>query len=44
MVVGNDLYNEIRDDELADMYPTWGTGDETTDWKLAATKVGNAIL
>lgn len=44
MVIGNDLRNEIRTDRNDLMIPTWGTGNVRTDWKLAATNAGNAIL
>ena len=44
MVIGNDLRNEIRSDVLELLVPSWGDGHESTDWKLAATKAGNAIL
>ena len=44
MVIGNDLRNEIRSDVLEFLVPSWGDGHESTDWKQAATKAGNAIL
>lgn len=44
MVIGNDLRNEIRTDFVELLVPTWGSGHEATDWKMAATKAGNAIL
>ena len=44
MVIGNDLRNEIRNDNNDSLVPDWGSGNEATDWKMAATKVGNAIL
>lgn len=44
MVIGNDLRNEIRTDRKDLMIPTWGSGHERTDWAMAATKAGNAIL
>jgi endoglucanase len=37
-VVGIDLHNEPHDPA------TWGSGDTTTDWRLAAQRAGNAIL
>ncbi|MBI2942117.1 MAG: glycoside hydrolase family 5 protein [Chloroflexi bacterium] len=37
-VIGVDLHNEPAGDA------TWGTGDPKTDWRLAAERVGNAIL
>lgn len=36
-VIGFDLQNEPYG-------ATWGTGDPATDWRLAATKAGNAVL
>ena len=44
MVIGNDLRNEIRTDVKELLIPTWGSGNVSTDWKMAATKAGNAIL
>jgi endoglucanase len=37
-VIGVDLHNEPREPA------TWGTGDLSTDWRLAAERAGNAIL
>jgi endoglucanase len=37
-LLGVDLHNEPRGPA------TWGTGDAATDWRLAATRAGNAIL
>lgn len=37
-VIGADLHNEPRGEA------TWGTGEPTTDWRLAAERAGNAIL
>ncbi len=37
-VIGADLKNEPHG------RATWGTGDRTTDWRLAAERAGNAIL
>ena len=37
LVIGNDLRNEIRSDYKNSLFATWGDGNETTDWKLAAT-------
>jgi endoglucanase len=37
-VVGADLHNEPRDGA------TWGDGNQSTDWRLAAERAGNAIL
>ena len=36
-VVGIDIHNEPHDPA------TWGSGDTTTDWQLAAQRAGNAI-
>ncbi len=37
-VVGIDLHNEPHDPA------TWGSGDSSTDWRLAAQRAGNAVL
>jgi endoglucanase len=37
-VVGFDLHNEPHDPA------TWGSGDTSTDWRLAAQRAGNAVL
>jgi endoglucanase len=37
-VIGFDLHNEPHG------RATWGTGDATTDWRLAAERAGNAVL
>ena len=37
-IVGADIHNEPAGDA------TWGTGNEKTDWRLAAERCGNAIL
>ena len=37
-VIGCDLHNEPHDPA------TWGSGDPSTDWHLAAARCGNAIL
>ncbi len=37
-VIGIDLHNEPHDPA------TWGSGDLTTDWRLAAERGGNAVL
>ena len=37
-VIGVDLHNEPRDPA------TWGDGNMSTDWRLAAERAGNAIL
>ena len=37
-----DLRNEIR--KANGFIPTWGDGNEKTDWRLAAEKIGNQIL
>ena len=37
-VIGADLHNEPHGPA------TWGTGEEATDWRLAAERAGNAIL
>jgi len=42
LVVAIDLRNEVHDYE--DTHLTWGDGDPKTDWALAATKAGNAVL
>jgi endoglucanase len=44
MVIGNDLRNEIRSDNVDGLYPTWGSGQASTDWRMAATAAGNKIL
>ncbi|HEY8458265.1 MAG TPA: glycoside hydrolase family 5 protein [Actinopolymorphaceae bacterium] len=38
LVIGADLHNEPKGSA------TWGSGDRTTDWKLAAERAGNEIL
>lgn len=38
VVIGADLHNEPHGQA------TWGTGDQATDWRLAAERAGNAIL
>jgi endoglucanase len=37
-VIGVDLHNEPRGPA------TWGSGDDATDWRLAAERAGNAVL
>jgi endoglucanase len=37
-VIGADLHNEPHDPA------TWGDGNQSTDWRLAAERAGNAIL
>lgn len=37
-VIGVDLHNEPRGEA------TWGSGDRSTDWALAAERAGNAVL
>ncbi|MHB1159885.1 MAG: cellulase family glycosylhydrolase [Chloroflexota bacterium] len=37
-VIGADLHNEPKGPA------TWGSGDPSTDWRIAAEKAGNAIL
>ena len=44
LVVGNDLRNEIRNDTLELLWPTWGTGSESVDWRGAAIRGGNSVL
>jgi endoglucanase len=44
MVVGFDLRNEPRPDETNGLMPTWGSGLESNDWKLAAQTAGDEIL
>lgn len=41
-VIGADLWNEPKN--VGSSAATWGTGDVTTDWNLAAQRAGNAIL
>lgn len=41
-VVGIDLRNEVHDWQNTRL--TWGDGNPQTDWALAATKAGNAVL
>lgn len=41
-VIGADLWNEPKD--VGSLASTWGTGDVSTDWNLAAQRAGNAIL
>lgn len=36
-----DLRNEIR--KANGLTPTWGDGNEKTDWRLAAEKIGNQV-
>jgi endoglucanase len=38
LVIGGDLHNEPRGEA------TWGDGKESTDWRLAAERAGNAVL
>ncbi|MBE1608056.1 cellulase family glycosylhydrolase [Actinopolymorpha pittospori] len=38
LVIGADLHNEPHG------RATWGTGDKSTDWRLAAERAGNAVL
>jgi hypothetical protein len=42
MVVAYDLRNEVHD--YGETALTWGNGDRKTDWALAATEAGNAVL
>lgn len=42
MVVGIDLRNEVHD--YGSVSLTWGDGSPTSDWALAATTAGNAVL
>lgn len=42
MVIGADLRNELR--SANGVRPTWGSGNRHTDWAIAATTCGNAIL
>lgn len=44
MVIGNDLRNEPRPDKKNGTIPLWGTGMPSNDWRMAATKAGNAVL
>jgi hypothetical protein len=43
MVIGNDLRNEIRNDDREMLWPSWNTLNESTDWKAAATLAANKI-
>jgi endoglucanase len=38
LVIGADLHNEPRGQA------TWGDGNQSTDWRLAAERAGNAVL
>lgn len=42
LVVGADLRNELR--QANGIKPTWGDGNSSTDWKMAAQDCGNAVL
>jgi len=44
MVVANDLRNELRPDENNGIMPTWGSGVESNDWRMAAERAGNEVL
>ena len=44
MVIGNDLRNELRPDETHGLMPTWGSGVEANDWRMAAERAGNEVL
>ena len=44
LVIGHDLRNEIRPDEVNKMKPSWNYGPKDEDWKHAATIAGNEIL
>mmetsp|Transcript_31675 Transcript_31675/g.67305 ORF Transcript_31675/g.67305 Transcript_31675/m.67305 type:complete len:596 (-) Transcript_31675:70-1857(-) len=41
-VVGFDLRNEIRASHIGE--PTWGSGDPSTDWSIAAMRGGEVVL
>ncbi|WP_115720288.1 glycoside hydrolase family 5 protein [Gallaecimonas mangrovi] len=43
LVVGYELRNEIRSDHQLKLKPSWGDGNASTDWRLAANKMGNAL-
>jgi len=45
-VVAQELRNELRSAVInnATLSPTWGNGDPSTDWRLAALKAAKAIL
>jgi endoglucanase len=43
LVVGNDLRNEPRPDDLLGIQPTWGSGVELNDWSMAAKKAGDLV-
>eukprot|EP00411_Alexandrium_monilatum_P083199 CAMPEP_0175726924 /NCGR_PEP_ID=MMETSP0097-20121207/48516_1 /TAXON_ID=311494 /ORGANISM="Alexandrium monilatum, Strain CCMP3105" /LENGTH=514 /DNA_ID=CAMNT_0017034725 /DNA_START=83 /DNA_END=1624 /DNA_ORIENTATION=- len=42
LVVGFDLRNEIRPSVLGN--PVWGSGENTTDWSMAAVKAAQEVL
>ena len=42
LVAGIDLRNELR--KAHGHSPTWGDGNEKTDWAMAAEKAGNLVL
>jgi len=45
-VIGCDLRNELRQATIngTTLVPTWGDGNNATDWRAAAQRGGNAIL
>eukprot|EP00052_Salpingoeca_macrocollata_P003065 m.34006 g.34006 ORF g.34006 m.34006 type:complete len:422 (+) comp12979_c0_seq1:21-1286(+) len=45
MVVGAELRNELRDAVVGGktLSPTWGSGNEATDWAMAATQAGTLV-
>jgi endoglucanase len=44
LVIGNDLRNEIREDFNDGLIASWGTGNQATDWMLAAQNCANEVL
>eukprot|EP00927_Polykrikos_kofoidii_P021236 TRINITY_DN20169_c0_g1_i1.p1 TRINITY_DN20169_c0_g1~~TRINITY_DN20169_c0_g1_i1.p1 ORF type:complete len:379 (-),score=56.90 TRINITY_DN20169_c0_g1_i1:58-1194(-) len=42
LVVAFDLRNELR--AANNVTPTWGTGNKSTDWRMAAQDCGDAVL
>lgn len=43
LVVGNDLRNEPRPDDILGLQPTWGSGIELNDWSIAAKRAGDLV-
>jgi len=44
LVVAHDLRNEPRPDDNMGLQPTWGSGVELNDWRLASQTGGDLIL